>query len=122
MLLKSTCDLNREPIHDPDTLHSRLPLFCKQAQEHVSSMASAVGVRPAVQWAGPLVKWPLFRGPEAAQLHSFHFAAMFVLGAPADPCTFFLYECSVCLRLTKGVCLAMQCLIHPSLLTNSTRQ
>lgn len=31
VILKSTCDLIREPIHNPDTLHSYLTMFCKQA-------------------------------------------------------------------------------------------
>lgn len=106
MLLKSTCDLIREPIHNPDTLQSCLTLFCKQ-------MWSMIFMRFC---CGSLVvrcQVAIFQLTWSSSVTEFHSTVMFVLRSFGWPQHIFLSECSVCfeffrlLRLTTGVCLVM---------------
>lgn len=95
VLLKSTCDLIDGPIHNPDTLHSCLSLFCKHMVVHAFAMGEwpcSVMGRSCVS-SGHFSSWP-----EVVQLQSFTLLWCLFLGALADPRTFFCmnaqYECS----------------------------
>lgn len=102
VLLKSTCDLVREPIHNPDTRHSCLTLFCKQMRRML--------VRPLQRNGQICVSSDHFSADPKYRV----FTPLWCLfwGVSADPSTFFFpRECSVCVRLfapltlTTGVCL-----------------
>lgn len=109
VLLKSTCDPNREPIHNPDTLYSRLALFCKQMWSALLIMLRLLGT--VMGWSACEVA--TFQLTWGSSVTEFHFTVMFVLRSSGWSQHIFLYECSVCvgcfrlLTLTTGACLAM---------------
>lgn len=116
MLLKSTCDLIREPIQNPDTLYSHLMQFCKQMWGKLI-MCFHCGIlgmmfnRQTCLRSVHFLCWP-----EVVKLSNSYRLSLY-----CDICfkelwltpAHFLYECSVCVsssvsRLliwTTGVCL-----------------
>lgn len=108
MLLKSTCDLICEPIHNPDTLHSLLTLFSKQMWSTLFMRFRYVSL--VMQFNRQVCLRCGHFGHVELQTHS---TVMFALRSFGWPQHIFLHECSVCvgssvsrlLILTTGVCL-----------------